>query len=83
MHDDVLYTRRDGKVFRVGDLLRLEHDVDFAVWNDLLQEKHGLLVGTIVYPGLPPQEDILAEVLVCGRKVPFEWEDIEVINEEG
>ena len=83
MLGEVLYTRKDGKVYREGDLLRLEHDADFAEWNDLWQEKHGLLVGTIVYPGLPPQEDILAEVLVDGRKIPFEWEDIEVINAEG
>ncbi len=83
MPGDSIYTRKDGKVYREGDLVRLGHDADFAEWNDLSQEKHGLLVGTIVYAGLPPQEDILAEVLVDGRKIPFEWEDIEVINEEG
>lgn len=83
MPDEPLYTRQDGKVYRLGDLVRLEHDADFAEWNELCEEKHGVVVGTIVYKGLPPQEDILAEVLVDGRKIPFEWEDIEVVNEEG
>lgn len=83
MHGELLFTRRDGVEYRLGDLVRLEHDEDFAEWNDLWKERHGMLVGTIVYKGLPPQEDILAEVLVDGRKVPFEWEDIEVVNEQG
>ena len=83
MPGELLFTRRDGMEYRLGDLVRLEHDADFAEWNELWEEKHGLVVGTIVYTGLSPQEDILAEVLVDGRKVPFEWEDIEVINGKG
>lgn len=83
MSGELLYTRRDGKKYHLGDLVRLEHDADFAEWNDLWDGKHGVVVGTIVYKGLPPQEDILAEVLVDGRKIPFEWDDIEVFNEEG
>lgn len=83
MPGELLYTRQDGKKYHVGDLVRLEHDEDFAEWNDLWEGRHGLLVGTITYLGLPPREDILAEVLVNGKKIPFEWEDIEVINEEG
>lgn len=82
MQGELLFTRRDGKVYHLGDLVRLEHDEDFAAWNDLWEGKHGVVVGTIEYAGLS-HVDILAEVLVDGRKVPFEWEDIEVINEEG
>ena len=82
MPGELLYTRKDGREYRLGDLIKLGHDADFAEWNDLWIEKHGMLVGTIEYAGLS-HVDILAEVLVDGRKVPFEWEDIEVINEEG
>lgn len=81
MPGELLYTRRDGKSYHVGDLVRLEHDADFAEWNDLWKERHGMLLGTIEYPGLS-HVDLMAEVLVDGRKVPFEWEDIEVINAE-
>lgn len=82
MPGDLLFTRRDGKEYHLGDLVRLEHDEDFAEWNNLWSERHGMLVGTIVYAGMV-HEDILAEVLVNGRTVAFEWEDIEVVNEKG
>lgn len=82
MPGDLLYTRRDGREYRRGDLVRLEHDDDFADWNDLWSERYGTLVGTVEYPGLS-HVDLLADVLVNGRTIPFEWEDIEVVNEEG
>lgn len=81
MPGKLLFTRRDGKEYHLGDLVKLIHDTDFAEWNDLWTEKHGLLVGTIEYPGLS-HVDLLAEVLVDGRKIPFEWEDIEVFDEK-
>lgn len=82
MPDEILYTRRDGKTYRLGDLVRLEHDADFAAWNDLWESRYGVLVGTVEYPGLS-HTDTLADVLVDGRTIPFEWEDIEVTNEKG
>lgn len=82
MPGELLYTRKDGREYHLGDLIKLGYDAEFAEWNDLWAEKHGMLVGTIEYAGLS-HVDILAEVLVDGRKIPFEWEDIEVINEEG
>jgi hypothetical protein len=81
MPGELLYTRRDGKEYHMGDLLELKHDDDFCVWNELGDERHGVLVGAIEYPGLS-HVDLLADVLVGGRTVPFEWEDVEVINEE-
>jgi hypothetical protein len=78
MPGELLWVRRDGKEYRKGDLVRLEHDEDFATWNDLWTERHGVVVGTIVYEGLEPLKDTLAEVLVDGRVVAFEWEDLEV-----
>lgn len=82
MSGELLFTRRDGQKYFLGDLVRLEHDHDFAEWNDLWAEKHGVIVGTISYEGLV-HSDLLAEVLVDGRKIPFEWEDIEVLHEDG
>jgi len=78
MPGELLWVRRDGKEYREGDLVRLEHDEDFATWNDLWAERHGVVVGTIVYEGLEPLKDTLAQVLVDGRIVVFEWEDLEV-----
>lgn len=82
MQSELLYTRKDGKEYRRGDLVRLEHDNDFADWNDLWEARYGVLIGTVEYPGLS-HVDILADVLVDGRTIPFEWEDIEVTNEKG
>jgi hypothetical protein len=82
MPGELLFTRKDGKEYHLGDLVRLEHDEDFAQWNNLWSEQHGMLVGAIVYAGMV-HEDILAEVLVDGRTVAFEWEDIEVVSEKG
>jgi hypothetical protein len=78
MRGELLWTRNDGKRYHKGDLVRLEHDGDFAEWNDLWTERHGVVVGMIVYEGLSPLKDTLAEVLVAGRVVAFEWEDLEL-----
>lgn len=83
MPGDLLWTRKDGKEYREGDLVRLEHDEDFATWNDLWTERHGVLVDSIEYVGLEPQKDTLARVLVNGRIIVFEWEDLEPVTEEG
>jgi len=53
------------------------------MWNDLRGEKHGLLVDTIDYIGLGERKDVMAYVLICDKFMHFEWEDIEVLHEEG
>ena len=82
MPGKLLFTRRDGREYHLGDLVELKHDAEFSEWNELDGEKHGMLVGTIEYPGLS-HVDLLAYVLVDGRKIPFEWEDLELIDEQG
>jgi hypothetical protein len=83
MPGEVLWKRNDGIVYRKGDLVRLEHDEDFAEWNNLWSEMYGTVVDKIVYEGIPPQSDCLAEILVGGRLVIFEWEDLEPVHESG
>lgn len=82
MRGEFLYTKGDGKSYHLGDLVRLEYDEDFSQWNELSLERHGMLVGVITYKGLSSHEDILAEVLVDGRRITFEWDDIEAVHAE-
>ena len=44
MPGELLYTRKDGREYHLGELVKLGHDADFAEWNDLWLEKHGMLV---------------------------------------
>lgn len=83
MSGELLWTRRDGKEFHRSDIVSLNYDNDFAMWNDLVDEKHGLLVDTIDYVGLGNQSDIMAYVLIGNRFMHFDWDDIEVVREEG
>ena len=83
MPGEVLWTRSDGKEFRKGDIVYLNYDDDFAVWNDVFVEKHGLLVDTIDYIGLGDHKDVMAYVLIGDKFMHFEWDDLEVIHEEG
>ncbi len=83
MPGELLWTREDGKKFHKGDIIELCYDDEFAMWNDLRGEKHGLLVDTIDYIGLGERKDVMAYVLICDKFMHFEWEDIEVLHEEG
>jgi len=83
MPGELLWTRSDGKEFRKGDIVQLNYDDDFAMWNDIFTEKHGLLVDTIDYTGLGDHRDVMAYVLVGEKFTHFEWDDLEVVHEEG
>jgi len=74
---------RNGSTFSVGDVVKLKYDSEFSSWNKNVSGNLGVIVDVKSYSRLLCDSGELVDVLVDEKIIPFEWEDIEKVNENG